>query len=134
MRRATKEQITITLLLEIVAVCLSLAFAVVVKGLGYFLSLFLEVSFYDAWLRSFILLSVIVVLLNIWGFVGRVKNIKRLARKFGASFNDMSEAIHEHGFFGEVVGDLPESKEESFKIWLKEKREDAETMTVIEIL
>lgn len=77
MRRAVKGQIEVTLLFEIAAACAALSIAVIVRVLGYFWPIpVFQPSFFKAWLWSFIVLSAVVILLNIWGFVGRVKDIK----------------------------------------------------------
>lgn len=136
MRRAVKEQIETILVFEIAVFCVTLSVAIFVK-LGYNLGLsrlspVFQTSFSNAWLKPFFVLSIVVVLLNVWGFVCRAKYLKNLAKKFGVSLTDMAEAIYKHGFSG-AIGDSFANPPEDFKAWLEEQRRDAETTTVIEI-
>ena len=129
MRRAAKEQIEVILLFEMVSAGAALVIAVIVKMLGCFLPLF-QASFFKTWLWPFIVLSAVVVLLNIWGFVGKVGDIKKLAQKFGASQDDMAQVIYKYGF-REVIGDSFQNPGYDFRAWLEEQRQG--TTTVIEI-
>lgn len=129
MRRAVKEQIETTLVFEIMAACVALSIAVIVKVSGLFSSVFWT-SFLNTWLWSFIVLSIIIVLLNIWRFVRRMKDLKRLAQKFGTSQDDMAEAIYKYGF-REVLGNSFQNTRQNFRTWLEEQRRG--TTTVVEI-
>ncbi len=129
MHRAIKEQIKIISVFVIIAACVALSIAVIVKVLGLFLPVF-QIGFFNVWLWSFIVLSVIIVLLNVWRLVCRMKDIKRLAQKFGTSQDDMAEAIYEYGF-GEVLGNSFQNTRQNFRTWLEEQRQG--TTTVVEI-
>jgi len=129
MRRAAKEQIKVTLLFEIVAAGVALSIATIIKVLGCFWPLF-QTGFLKTWLWSFIVLSVLVILLNIWGFVGKVGDIKKLAQKFGASFDDMAEAIYKYRFKEalEVLEYSFQNTKYDFKAWLGEQRQGTTTV------
>lgn len=80
MRRVAKDQIEVTLVFVIMSALMALSIAAVVKILGCFWSVpIFQASFLKTWLWPFVVFSAIVVLLNIWGFVGKVGDIKKLA-------------------------------------------------------
>lgn len=129
MHRVVREQIGVTLFFEVAAACVALIIAAIVKILGCFWSvpIFLQASFFRTWLWPFIVLSAVVVLLNIWRFVGKVGDIKKLAQKFGSSFDDMAEAIYKYRF-KEVMENLSQNPKYDFKDWLEEKRQGTTTV------
>jgi hypothetical protein len=67
--------------------------------------------------------------LNIWGFIGKVKDIKKLAQKFGASQDDMAEAVYKYRFKEalEVLEYSFQNTEYDFKAWLEEQRQGTTT-------